>query len=268
MMRFLVALLLLPIQALADDWPQELLDLARLDEMTEVIIAEGLADNATMPEDYIGISIPGSWSKELERIYDPAVLNDLVTREFLARSETLDPVHTRSYLQSSAWQETLNFELEARYALMDPSVADAALAYYWERFEAGDKRLDVLDRLVAQSSLVEGNVIGAMNSMYQFELGLIDGGLDLGFTEDELLQQIWAEEESLRYDVSEWVYSFLLFAYDPVPNRDIKAQIDFFDTRNGRIFNAALFGAFDRAYEQISYELGKALAEVAQEQTL
>ena len=67
---------------------------------------------------------------------------------------------------------------------------------------------------------------------------------------------MWAQEEDIRADTEEWVYSYLALAYDPLSNEDIEAYIALSRSDEGRALNRALFGAFDDLFVDISRRLG------------
>ena len=49
----------------------------------------------------------------------------------------------------------------------------------------------------------------------------------------------------IRQNTTEWVYSFLLLAYEPLEDADLETYIAFSETGAGQDLNAAMFAAFD-----------------------
>jgi hypothetical protein len=159
----------------------------------------------------------------------------------------------------------IDLELDARAALADPAVQDAAdLAL--DRARA-DKvpRLGQIDRFIVANDLIERNVAGAMNANIAFWRGLSDGdGLSdtRNEGEAEMLADLWTQQESLRAETEAWLWSFLLMAYDPLEDDALEAYIDFSLSPAGQRLNTALFETFDTVFERLSYDLGKASARL------
>ena len=111
------------------------------------------------------------------------------------------------------------------------------------------------------NNLVETNVAGALNTNLAFYYGLLDGGAFGGaLTEDQILADVWSQEQEIRENTSEWIYSFLFMAYQPLEDEDLEAYIAFSETEAGEDLNRAMFASFDRLFEGISRSLGRAAA--------
>ncbi|MFO8127697.1 hypothetical protein [Yoonia sp.] len=109
------------------------------------------------------------------------------------------------------------------------------------------------------NDLIEANVVGSLNSSYAFYTGLIDGGaMPADVTTETALQNVWSQEPDVRSDTTEWVYSFLLMAYQPLSDAELEAYIAFSRTEAGQDMSGALFSAFDGMFDDISRGLGLA----------
>ena len=75
-----------------------------------------------------------------------------------------------------------------------------------------------------------------------------------------MLADVWEQEVQIRSETEQWVYSFLLLAYQPLSDEDIEAYIQLSETSEGQVLNTALFAAFDTMYSEISHALGLASA--------
>ena len=62
--------------------------------------------------------------------------------------------------------------------------------------------------------------------------------------------------------------AFLLMAYEPLEPEDLQAYVEFYRTPAGRVLNRAMFDAFNRMYEELSYILGRAVARHMQSEKL
>jgi len=269
MKRLFILLVFLPMQLwAADAKDQYLLSLVRFDDMVEVVRLEGLADNADVPQEIFGREFGDNWPDALDGIFDAKALSTYLEVGFLAALADTPRGDIITFLESNAWQSALDLELEGRRAMLDPSVENAAYDMYWERFDDNDERVQDLTRLIEAGQLIDSNVVGAMNSMYQFNQGLLSEGLDVGVDEADMLAQIWAEEDALRLEISEWLYAFLLLAYDPLETRLLREQITFYESPAGQTFHRALMDGFDGLYSAISFDLGATIAIFARDELL
>ena len=91
--------------------------------------------------------------------------------------------------------------------------------------------------------------------------GLLDGGAFGGsLTEDQILTDVWSQEQDIRDNTSEWIHSFLFMAYQPLEDADLQAYIAFSESDAGAVINRAMFDSFDRLFNGISRSLGRAAA--------
>ena len=81
-----------------------------------------------------------------------------------------------------------------------------------------DPRLDLLDRFAEANDLIEENVSGALNSNLAFYRGMSEGGAFTGaeMTEEEMLSEVWSQEDDIRAETAGWLYPFLMLAYESV----------------------------------------------------
>ena len=80
-------------------------------------------------------------------------------------------------------------------------------------------------------------------------------------TEEEILSEVWAQEEDTRSDTREWLYAFLLVAYRPLSDAVLDEYVALSASPEGRAMNRALFAGFNAMYDEISYGLGLAAAQ-------
>jgi hypothetical protein len=98
-----------------------------------------------------------------------------------------------------------------------------------------------------------------MNANLAFYGGLLDGNaFPRQMSEEMVLSDVWAQEEMIREDTTEWVHSYLLMAYQPLSDEDLETYIAMARTDEGRALNRALFAAFDDVFTDISATLGLA----------
>lgn len=267
--RLLFILLILPVPLAAQGSDDErFFELMRLDEMVQVIREEGLITDAFLPDEMMLGQGGAAWDAELVQIYNTENMINTV-RAGIARSlGATDLSGMITYLESPTWQEAVDLELMARTAMLDPDVEAAAYETYYDTYLKKSHRMRDLEELVDTADLIESNVVGALNGMLQFNLGLMAAGVDIGFSEDELLTQIWADEEFFRQDVTEWLFAFLLLAYDPMERSMLRDQIAYFATDEGQRLNRAMMDGFDALFDDISFQLGVAIGEMMEERVL
>ena len=131
------------------------------------------------------------------------------------------------------------------------------------------ERFQLVDAFVQTNDLIEINVAGAMNSNVAFYMGLMAGGaMDEALTQDQILNDVWDQAADIRANTSEWVYGFLLRAYDPVRGVDLETYTAFSASNTGVALIGALFVAFDDMFDSKSFALGREAARVMAGQDL
>lgn len=236
-----------------------LTDLMGLPEIVEVMHEEGLAYGASLAEEMLPHGASGQWEETVAGIYDPARMKATVRDGFGAVMAGTEPAPLIAFFESEAGRRLVSLEVSARRAMIDEDVEAAARADYLARAQDPDEHFRLVREFVGANDLVEANVAGALNSNYAFYRGLSDGGA-LEMTEDEMLAEVWAQEQETRAESRDWLMGFLLLAYDPVAPEVLREYIALSQTEAGRAMNRALFAGFDKMYAEISYALGRALA--------
>ncbi|MDP7186837.1 MAG: hypothetical protein QGI08_14035 [Paracoccaceae bacterium] len=267
--RLAVLLVFLPLPVFAQqDATERFFQLLRLEEMVAVIREEGLVENAQLPEAMMLGTDGPAWDDALDRIYRIDALLPVLEATMARSLNGGDLSIIIDYLETPAWQVALDLELAARMAMLDPNVEEAAFETYDTQRRRNSIRMRDLEELVETADLIESNVVSALNSMLQFNLGLMSAGLEIGYSEDELLTQIWADEEFFRADATDWVFTFMLLAYAPMERQMLRDQIEFFATAEGQRLNRALIEGFDEMFNVISFKLGEAIGEMYDQQSL
>ena len=86
------------------------------------------------------------------------------------------------------------------------------------------------------------------------------GAMPAGITPETALQDVWAQEPMVRRDTVEWLYSFLLMAYQPLSDDELAAYLAVSRSEAGRDMTQAVFEAFNGMFDDISRALGLASA--------
>lgn len=256
---------ILPVQAFAaDEDVERLFEVMRFPDVVEVLVGEGRSMAADLAEQ--GMGIPRSaWDKLLERLYDRETMEDAfrVALDDAFGDADLDPMI--AFFESPLGQDIAEAELDARRALADEAVLDAA-GQAWAELSFDSDRAQLIEDLVSSNELVEMNVVGAMNSDYAYYQGMMQGAPQDAepIDEGELLGQLWSSEDTVRADVADWVYSFSVLAYEGLEDDELADYVAFSRTPAGQKLNYALFAAFDEVYEDISRGMGLGTAVLMQ----
>ena len=234
-----------------------------LPEVVALLKEEGLRYGASLDEDVLSGTGGQYFADQVAQIYDTdlmlQVLQDMLS-DGLDEEEIADSV---AFFDTDSGQRILQLEVSARKAMNDPTIDEIA-EDAWRAAEAdADARFSAVLNFIDINDLNERNVTGALSSNYQFFRGLVEGGSHQ-MSEDEMLGEVWAQEEDIRSETSTWLKSFLFMAYSPLSDDEMAAYLDYSDSGAGQALNAALFDGFDEMYRDIYFALGLAVAEALQ----
>ncbi len=245
--------------ALSDARMSVLVDVLKLPEAAAILSDEGLNQAQELNEDMLdGQGGPG-WALQIAHIYEPALMVELVRAE-LERELSGDLLEeVINFFATNQGTQIIDLENAARRAIQDADVEKAARARYTTLKDSDDPRLEMIGKYVESGDMISRNVTSALNSNYQFLRGLVEGGA-FEMSEEEMLKDAAGDIEESTADTTEWLFGYLLLAYHPLPDVDLKAYIAFTDSPAGQALNRALFEGFGKAYEDISYALGRAVA--------
>ena len=263
-------LLLLAGSATADETQAQfeaLLNALQIEETVHVMHDEGVAYGKEVGADMLPDADAVSWQRVVNRIHDADKMRALVERGFAdaLAGEDLKPM--LDFLQTPRGQNIVGLEIAARRAFLDGAVEEAARDRLEQRRDENAPVLEQISQLIRDSDLIERNVTGALNSNLMFYNGLVDGGA-LEMSQDDILSDVWSQEDTVREDARDWMNAFLLMAYEPLEPEDLQAYVEFYRTPAGRVLNRAMFDAFNRMYEELSYILGRAVARHMQSEKL
>ncbi|MDO6729440.1 hypothetical protein Q4577_05370 [Marinovum sp. 2_MG-2023] len=239
-----------------------LLDMLGLQETVAVMRREGMDYGNELAEEMLPGGAGASWSRMVAQIYDTTRMEDVVRDGFAAawEQEGRELGEVTAFFASTAGAEIVRLEVSARDAMTDPDVEDAARAAYRDRSDQDDDpRLAMIDQFIDNNDLIDANVVGAMNSSYEFYAGLVDGGA-FEMSEEEILGVVWESEAESRADTREWLFAYMMMAYQPLDDAALGDYVAISASDAGKALNRALFAGFDQMYTEISYALGLALA--------
>ncbi|MEY4983936.1 MAG: hypothetical protein RIR62_2202, partial [Pseudomonadota bacterium] len=240
-----------------------LLEVLRMDEVLGVMRAEGEEYGRTIEADMFPGQGGAGWAVKVQTIYDVPHMIDRFGGAFgtavgqnpAAMAKALD------FFSSDLGQRILTLEIEARRALLDDAVEDAAKLAWADLAADEGPRAALLRDFAETNDLIESNVQGALNSNLAFFRGMAEGGaLGPEVVEDEMLANVWSQEEEVRRQTEDWLFPYLALAYEPLSDADLEAYTAFSASPEGQVLNAALFAAYAVLFEEISFALGGAVA--------
>lgn len=238
----------------------QLIDALEFDESIAIMHDEGLRYGGDVALQMMPQADMDSWSETVARIYDTDKMLALITQDFRAELDGADVAPMLDYFTSDAGQRVIRLELEARRAFLDPDIEAAATARFAEMQAEDAVLVSQVDQLIEESDLVEFNVMGTLNASLMFYRGLSDGGA-YDMTEEDMLRDVWSQEEETRVASREWLGAFLALAYQPLDSDILDGYAAFYRTPEGRELNRAIFASFDKMYIELSYLMGRAVAE-------
>lgn len=237
---------------------ERLITALRFDDTIEIMRQEGMRYGGEVGLEMLSEGERGRWSEVVAGVYDGAVMRAQVKEGFVAALDGVDPAPLVAFFEGQG-REIVALELAARKSLLDPEIETAAQALYDQMAKDGDALVERVEVFIDDSDLIERNVTGALNANLVFYTGLADGGA-LDLPQEEMLADIWAQEEDMRAQTGTWLRSFLVMAYQPLARDKLEAYIALYQSPAGRDLNRALFAAYDSMYEDLSYKLGFAVA--------
>lgn len=236
-----------------------LMDALQVDEAVQILRDEGFAYADTLEADMLNGEGGSFWDAQVRQIYDIDRITERVRQALESRLSQEDVDLAIAFFGSEAGTQITTLENAARRAMLDSAVETAARDVYASLRGTDDPLMRLVSAFVDANDLIDRNVSGSMNSYVQFYMGLSDGRF-LEQTEDQILQEVWSQQEEIRENTDAWLHGFLLMAYQPVPLTDLEAYVAYSDTPAGQALNAALFEGFEYVYSDISYALGRAIA--------
>lgn len=242
-------------------------EVMQLDALFDVLRAEGLAYGDTLEADMFPSGGGADWRQAVSDTYDVARLRD---RFDAAMQKALgdDPAvlsEIAVFFGSDLGQRIVGLEIEARQAFLDTAAEEAAKVAADDAAAAREPKVALIRRMIEASDLLEMNVAGSMSGNLAFMTGMAGtGAYGRDMPQDQILSDIWAQEDQVRADTSTWLYAYLGLAYAPLSEAELKTYVAFWESPAGKELNAALFTAFDEVFRPVSFDLGRAAGRAMQ----
>lgn len=262
MIRQAAVLAALALPAAASPADQEaLFDALEIDRMVALMREESVAQGEQLSSDLFPGRGAAGWRESLESIYDEEAMRGRLRGGISEALEGEDVAAMTAFFTGEPGARIVALELDAREAMADEEVEEAARATWSLMAEDNPGRTERIERFVAVNDLVSENVEAALNANLGFMQGLAEGGALPGPpTDDEMLREVWSTEGELRAEMEDWLGAHLALAYEPLSDAELEAYIAFSETETGQSLNRALLEGFDAMYDGVGVELGRAAA--------
>lgn len=226
----------------------------RLKEVVSILRDEGLQYGKSLNDELLDGTGGQFVDQKVNEIYSSDRM-ELVLRQAFTDSMTPDEIiGAVSFFDSALGRTITSLENSARRAYSDPAVEDIAQAQY-EAMGRSAPRYRLIEEYIATNDLIGQNVGSAIRADYEFFRGVSQGQ---GVPQDDqaVIADLWAQKDATREETRDWLFGFLLLAYQPLSDKEMRDNLAFSRTDAGRSLNAALFAGFEQMYNEISYELG------------
>lgn len=246
---------------------RDLIDALRIEDTVTIMRQEGLEYAGVLGDDMLGGEIGRGWGNVVSRIYDVEKMTALITDGLEAALGDTDVADVTAFFTSDLGREIVTLELAAREAMTDEATEEAANEAFDAAREADTWQYREVLSLIEDSDLIEFNVMGALNSNFAFYRGLSDGDA-LEMSEAEMLAEVAGQQEEIRSDSEAWLTAYMLMAYQSLSQEQLGDYAALYRSDQGQFVNAAIFQAYDKMYEELSYLLGRAVADQMRGQDL
>ncbi|WP_299660298.1 DUF2059 domain-containing protein [uncultured Ruegeria sp.] len=246
----------------ASEQADRLLQAMQVSEFVEILGEEGRAQGQSINESMLGGSGGSYFEAQIKELYDPVWMHKQISNAVERSMTDAQLEQAAIFFESDLGQTIISLENSARRALSDETIEEMARAAY-EQADRQDAQFRLVDEYVQVNNLIEQNVRGTISADYSFYRGLTTGQ-GLFANEEAWLAELLSQQAETEKETTEWMYSFLLLAYQPLSESQMRENIAFSRTEAGRALNGALFKGFDQMINSISFQLGEAVAQAMQ----
>jgi Uncharacterized protein conserved in bacteria (DUF2059) len=239
-------------------------EVMQLDALFDVLREEGLAYGAGIEADMFPQGGGPAWAQAVDDIYDIPVMRARFNRALRSglASDPAAMAEIEAFFSSELGSRILLLEIEARRTFLDHVAEDAARAAADKRLASRDPRAGQIERFIEVGDLLEMNVAGSLSGNLAFLNGMNETGVNgVRLPAEEVMAQVWGQEEQIRSDTESWLHAYLGLAYSSLSEAELDAYIGFWDTPAGQRLNVALFAAFEQAFTIVSRDLGRAAGQ-------
>ncbi|MBT3140315.1 hypothetical protein DS909_14900 [Phaeobacter gallaeciensis] len=240
--------------ALAQNTVDDLSRALRLKDVVSILRDEGIQYGKTLNDELLDGTGGAFVDQKVDEIYSSDRMES-VLRHALADSMTQKDIEEAVlFFETPLGQTIISLENSARRVYSDPTVEDIAKTQY-QKMDRSKPLYGLIEEYIATNDLIGQNVDSAIRADYEFFRGISQGQ---GVRQDDqaVLSDLWAQKDVTRQETRDWLFGFLLLAFQPLSDREMQENLEFSKTDAGRALNSALFVGFEQMYNEISFELG------------
>ncbi|CAN0597107.1 unnamed protein product [Ectocarpus sp. 12 AP-2014] len=140
----------------------------RVSDLMEILSEEGRVQSGDLQADMFPGRATGAWSATSAAIYDVEDMRGVFRTRLDAELADTDIAPMLEYLESEEGTRIVQLEVDARRALMDESIEEAASDAFRDLQRDDEARVALLEAFVDANNLIDLNVSGALNSNLSF----------------------------------------------------------------------------------------------------
>lgn len=251
---FVIVLYSAPLAA--SERVERLMQAVQLQQVVDILRDEGLTQAASLNETFLGGNGGPLFEDQVDAIYDTDWMQDQISQVFETSLTGSQLDRAILFFESDVGQTIITLENSAREAFADETIKDMARENYLNG-GGGTQLYRLVGEYIEVNDLIERNVQSSLSSDYSFFRGLSEHA---GTSSEDILAQLLSDKDSITEENRIWLYSFLLVAYQPLDEAQMRENIAFSRTETGRAVNEAFFEGFDLMYDQIYFQLGQAVS--------
>ncbi len=244
--------------ATAEEPSERLMRAMHVQDTMDIIAQEGRNQAQDFSKTLFESTGGAFFNSQVAELYDPSWMRGQIAQSVSVGMSDTQIEQAAIFFESQLGQTIVSLENSARQAMTDDAVYEMAQQSYAQA-ETDSNFYRLVDEYVQINNLIELNVRSSFNAEYAFIRGLTTG--QEGATDDDaLLAKLLSKGEKTEEETTEWIYSYLLLAYKPLNEAQMRENIAFSRTEAGRALNKSLFEAYDQMMVEITFNLGEAVA--------
>ncbi len=246
---------------------QDLYAALHMDEVVAVMRQEGLDEAEATAEMYLKNSARNNFDRAVDTLYSEASIEGQLLNGLRAALSEADAELALEFYRTPLGMLVGKLETTGRVAISNDAVEEMAISIVQQALQAKDERAELLQSATEEMGLTEYNLSGAFAARFAFLSGLAEAD-ELGISQDQIIELIAADEDSLRAEIDQWVLGYIFMAYRPLSDTELSDYLAFQMSSIGTALNHALFESFNAVSVHNAGQLGKLLASAIQARDL
>lgn len=232
--------------AFASPQTDALVDALGIPELVAAFTADGIANSAAIDRGMLNGQGGSVWANTVRRLYDPARIEEELRAAFAQGLDDQIAAQALLFFESDLGARIVALEVQARQALLNPDLEEAAKS-------APSAASDAITQFLEIRDLIERNTDAAIAAQTAFfdGMALTTGQAPPAPDED-------TQRALLRGETESWLRGYYALAQSPLSADDVAIYTAFWETDVAMALDDALFGAFANSYATLSFGLGQA----------